>query len=325
MVAFAQEAQRVGAPLIALGTTFIIASVIRECASEELKQEILPRVLDGEILIVLGYSEPNAGSDVASVSTKATWDGDEWVIDGQKMFTTNAHVATHAFMLCRTDPSLPKHRGLTTFLVPLDQSGVTISPVQTLGGERTNITFYDGVRVPDRFRVGEVNGGWATMNVALVFERGGGGSTTLPETGPLLSDAVAWAAEPDPVTGRRRLDDPRIRERLARVAIDDEVAKLLDLRVRWLAARGGQPQVEGSMSKLFESEALVDAASELQDMLGPAGVLREAAPGAPAAGELEHAFRHACVTTIYGGTSEVQRGIIAERALGLPRARPRVS
>src|SRR5690606_11289616 len=148
-----------------------IAGVIRAIGTERQRAEILPLALRGEILIVLGFTEPECGSDVASAATRAVRDGDEWVINGQKMFTTNAHVADYVFLLARTDPDLPKHKGLTTFLVPLDQPGVSIQPVMTMSGERTNITFYDGARVHGDLRIGEVNGGWDAMGVALTLER----------------------------------------------------------------------------------------------------------------------------------------------------------
>src|SRR5690606_9817 len=130
----------------------------------------LPDLLRGDALVCLGYSEPDAGSDVAAVATRAVADGDEWVVDGQKMFTTMAHEARYVFLLARTSTEASKHRGLTMFLVPLDAPGVTITPVRTLGGERTNITWYDGVRIPDRCRVGEVGDGWSVMHAALVYE-----------------------------------------------------------------------------------------------------------------------------------------------------------
>lgn len=321
MVAFAEEAQRCHAPMIGLNVTMMVSTVLRQCAGEELKQEIIPRVLAGELLFCLGYSEPDAGSDVASVKTRAVRDGDEWVINGQKMFTTLAHEATHVFLLTRTNPSVPKHQGLTMFLVPLDSPGIEVRPVHTLGGERTNITFYSDVRVPDRMRVGEVDDGWGTMTVALTYERGGGGGAGGPEALEVLDHAVRWAQRHDG-SGDRPIDDPLVKERLGRMAVEGEVARLLDLRVRWIAASGERPGVEGSMSKLFSSELLVRAADELLDMLGPSGLLQHGEPAAPSDGWIEHSHRHAAVTTIYGGTSEVQRGIIAERGLGLPRGRP---
>jgi alkylation response protein AidB-like acyl-CoA dehydrogenase len=226
-------------------------------------------------------------------------DGDEWVIDGQKMFTTMAHEAAYVFLLARTSPDKPKHKGLTMFLVPTDAPGFSVTPVHTLGGERTNITWYDGVRVPDRCRVGDVDTGWSVMHAALVYERNG---ANWGEPHHLLDTVAAMVDR----------SDPTVAATLGRHAAHDEVGRLLLYRSAWLAAEGGLPLVEGSMSKLFQSEWFTAMASELLDLLGPDGTL---------SGFVEHAFRHSTVTTIYGGSSEVQRGIIAERGLGLPRSR----
>jgi alkylation response protein AidB-like acyl-CoA dehydrogenase len=312
MVAFDEEVARVGAPMDGWGTTELVARTLSIVGSDEQKQRIIPSALRGEILVCLGYSEPDAGSDVASVVTRAVRDGDEWVISGQKMFTTMAHESGYVFLLTRTNPDVPKHRGLTMFLVPLDTPGVEIHAVHTLGGERTNITFYNDVRVPDSARVGEVDGGWEVMTVALAFERN---PTANGEERRLLDRVLTWARE----TGA--LDDPAVRAALARVATETEAGRLLAYRMAWVAARGELPIVEGSKAKLFATESFQRASSELLDLLGPAGVLQHGEADAPVHGWVEHAFRHAVVTTIYAGSSEIQRSIIAERGLGLPRAR----
>ena len=243
-------------------------------------------------------------------------DGDEWVINGQKMFTTLAHEASYVLLLARTDPDVPKHKGLTMFLVPLDAPGVEITPVHTLGGERTNVTYYTDVRVPDRLRLGDVDNGWEVANVALAFERGGMGLT---ESDRMWRQTVEWAATAER-DGAPVIDDPLVRDRLARVAIANEVARLLAYRVSWVVASGGVPTIEGSMHKLFYAERFQTAVAELTDMLGPEGVLAHGADDAPVDGWVEHQYRHAPVTTIYGGTSEVMRNIIAQRGLGLPRS-----
>ena len=189
--AFAEELQRAGAPTYGVGTTLMIAGVIRHIGTEEQKRLILPPALAGEIIIVLGFTEPESGSDVAAAQTRAVRDGDQWIINGQKMFTTNAQEADYAFMLTRTNTEVPKHQGLTTFLVPLKQPGVEIREVRTISGERTNLTFYTDVRVDDGLRVGEVDGGWDTMAVGLTLERSG------PQGGQsfrLLAAMEHWAA-----------------------------------------------------------------------------------------------------------------------------------
>jgi alkylation response protein AidB-like acyl-CoA dehydrogenase len=253
---------------------------------------------------------------VAAASTRAVPNDEAhstWTINGQKMWTTLAHVAQHVLLLTRTDPDVPKHRGLTMFLVPLDTPGITVQAVHTVSGDRTNVTFYDDVIVGDECRVGDVNGGWRVMGVALALERGVMGGTALGEV--LWRAARAWAADAG------ALDRPRVREVLARTRIDVEVAWLLAQHTAWIAASGALPSVEGSMTKLFASETYQRAADEWQDVAGAPGLLDMDAPGSMADGLFERAARHAPLTTIYGGTSEIQRNNIAERHLGLPSTR----
>ncbi len=300
-------------------TTLMVIRTIDQVGTEEQKRTIIPAALGGTILIALGYSEPDSGSDAAAAKTRAVRDGEEWVINGQKMFTSTAQVCSHVFVLARTNPEVPKHKGLTMFLVPKDSPGFELQPVYTLGGQRTNATFYSDVRVPDSLRIGGVDEGWRVMRVALVHERGGGRSSA----GPTLAEkAAAWAMSTERPDGTTVYDDPRNRERLARIAVDEEVGRLLGERVRWMYTVGELPGVEGSMAKLFVNEAAQRHYADLLDLLGPEGVLQPGAAGAPLEGDLEAHFRSAVVGTIYGGASEIQREIIAERRLGLPRSRP---
>ena len=325
ILAFAEELQRAGAPTYAVGTTLMIAGVIRHIGTEEQKKLILPPALRGELIIVLGFTEPESGSDVAAAQTRAVRDGDQWIINGQKMFTTNAQEADYAFMLTRTNPEVPKHQGLTTFLVPLKQPGVEIRAVRTISGERTNLTFYTDVRVDDSLRVGAVDGGWDTMAVGLTLERAGphGGQSfrLLEAMERWAASPAATAASPADGNGRTHADDPTVRARLGRAAAENEVASLLARRSAWIQSTGGLPGVEGSMAKLFASEALTRQGGDFMDMLGPDGVRSQGDPTAVAGGTAEWALRFALGATTYGGTSEIQRNIIAQRGLGLPRAR----
>jgi alkylation response protein AidB-like acyl-CoA dehydrogenase len=312
-----QELYAAEAPIDGLNIAAMVGATLLLCGTEAQKADVLPRILAGEVMCCLGYSEPDAGSDVAAVATKAVRDGDGWVIEGQKMFTTMAHEAHYVFLLARTNPESPKHKGLTMFLVPMDTAGIEITPVDTMGGERTNITFYSDVRVPDSCRVGEVDAGWSVMHAALVYERN---SANWGEPDHLVEAVARWACA---AVGdaRRPFDDPLVRGSLARWSTELEVGRLLLFRSAWLSSRGEMPQVEGSMAKLHITEAFVRASSDLLDLLGPAGLLALGGEGAVLGGLVEHAFRHAVVTTIYGGSSEVQREIIAGRGLGLPRNR----
>ena len=313
-----QELYGSGAPIDGLNIASMVGATLLLRGTDEHRRDVVPRILAGEVMCCLGYSEPDAGSDVAAVATRAVRDGDGWVIEGQKMFTTMAHEAQYVFLLCRSNPDAPKHKGLTMFLVPMDAPGIEITPVETMGGERTNITFYSDVRVPDSCRVGDVDDGWSVMHAALVYERS---SANWGEPHHLVESVAAWALEARRADGTRPFDDPAVREALARWSTELEAGRLLLFRTAWLAAGGAMPQVEGSMAKLQITEAFVRAASELLDVLGADGLVPMGDPSAALGGLVEHAFRHAVVTTIYGGSSEVQREIVAGRGLGLPRTR----
>ena len=313
-----EELHRADAPTYATGTTRLVSKVIQHAGTEEQKREILPKALRGEIVMVLGFSEPEAGSDVAAAQTRAVRDGDEWVINGQKMFTTNAHIADYAFLLTRTNRDVPKHKGLTMFLVPLDQPGVEVQAVYTLSGERTNIVFYSDVRVADRWRLGAVDKGWEVITVSLQDEHSGGFGSRL---GRMLEDTERWAHETvDATTGRPRIEDPDVRARLARCATETEVSLLLQRRATWMAEQDMVPEAEGPMSKLLSSEAFERCAQDLTELVGPDALRSYFEPSAPVGGRIEHALRFSLGTTIYAGTSEVQRNIIAQRGLGLPRS-----
>lgn len=303
-------------PLITWGVTRLVASAVAEFGSEEVRTELLPRVARGEICFCLGYTEPDCGSDLAAVRTKAVRDGDEWIIDGQKMFTTGAHNSSHAFLLARTDPDTAKHKGLTMFLCPLE--GVEIRPVHTLGGERTNMVFFDEYRVPDSHRLGPVGEGWMVVSGPLAAEHGMRDQD--PETVPIDSPggmygqalavaynaSVEWAMTPAE-DGKRPIDDPLVRRRLASTALDVEVATV----------------TPGPMGRIVSAEFLIRDAETLENLLGPAGILPRGEAGSVGGGWIEYAHRFAQGTAIYGGSTDIHRNIIAEKFLGMPRSTPK--
>ena len=219
------------------GTSMLVARTLERVGTDAQRAEVVPRIHSGEILVCLGYSEPDSGSDVAAAKTRARRDGDEWVISGQKMFTTLAHESAYVFLLTRTNTDVPKHRGLTMFLVPMGSAGIEVRAMYSLGGERTNVTFYNDVRVPDAARVGEVDGGWDVMAVALAFERQPAANG---ETRRLFERALALARESGAI------DEPVVRDRLHRVAIDVEVGRLLGERL-W--SRGDSASCRSSRAR----------------------------------------------------------------------------
>lgn len=303
-----------GVSIHAQAVSNMVGQVAIRFGSEELKREIVPRLAAGEIISSLGYSEPASGSDIFAAETRAVRDGDDWIVNGQKMFTSGADLAHHVLLLTRTDPAAPKHKGITLFVVPLDQPGIEIHPVHTFQDERTNATFYTNVRVPDSYRVGPVDGGLSILAWALSLEQGGFGFV-----GPhrhALEAALAWAREADRGAGKA-IDDPRVLERLAAVAARSRVSYLLFWRSMWLKEEGIVDRAAGPMSKLFSSEAFLRDSNDLLDLVAPATLIR----GKDKFGRLELEARHSAATTIYGGTSEVQRSQVAEATFGLPKSR----
>jgi alkylation response protein AidB-like acyl-CoA dehydrogenase len=299
----------------AIGTTFIVAETVRRFGSEELKREVLPRIARGEAVCSLGYTEPASGSDVAAAQTRAVRQGDEWIINGQKMFTSGAHLSQYVFLLTRTDPAAAKHKGLTMFLVPIDTPGIEVQPIHTISDERTNATYYSNVRVPDRYRVGPVNGGWSVLHAALDMEHGGGGGGMGAEHRKLAERAAAWAMQ------NGRWSDPRVRERLGFVAARAHVNRLLCAQSLWCGIEGRPNRGEGPMCKLFMAEAWIEDAADMMDLCAPDSILKTGTDGAAGDGEIELAYRHSTALAIYGGSSEIMRSIVAQVVLGMPRSR----
>ena len=317
LAALFAELERAGAPYDGLSNVVMVSSVLAHVGNDMIRAEVLPRLLSGEAMVCLGYTEPDSGSDVAAARTRAVHEGDGWRIDGQKMFTSVAEEADWIFLLTRTSGEGPKHAGLTFFLVPMDTPGISLQAVRTLPGKRVNVTFLDGVRVGDEWRVGAVDGGWQVMLVALSFERGLAGGVRDAER--LLRVTEEFARRVPPEGGGPPIRDPVVRERLVRLAIDTEVADLLAGRAAWVAASGRLPGTEGAAARLFASESFTRAASWAIDLAGTEGLVQSPERGGRIDGFFEHCYRLAPGTTLAGGTSEIQRNLIAQRGLGLPR------
>ncbi len=314
---FELEIARARTPWYHWGTTSAVARLVQQFGAPELAGKVVPGVLSGEIRLCLGYTEPEGGSDVATCKTRAVRDGSAdgaWVINGSKMFTSNAQNSRYVFLLTNTDPEGPKHKNLTMFLVPLDSPGIEIQGVRTLDGDRTNIVYYSDVRVDDFYRIGEVNGGWTVMRSALDSEHGivdpedhglqhiaamAGHGDVMAEVVDTVA-AIVGRAGPD---GRRPLDDDSVKYRLGRSFARMEAAL----------------STPGMFGRVAIAQTMRDISGDMMDILGPASALPTDAHGSASDGAAEHLYRLALPLGIYGGTLEVFRNMIAQHELKLGR------
>jgi len=305
-----------GGPQIGKGVGIIGKTLIRH-GNETLKEEFLPKILRNEVEFAVGYSEPNAGSDAASMQLKATKVDGGWSLNGQKTWTTSAHFAEWYWVGARTDTTVAKHAGITLFLVPIDQPNITVNAIWTMGDERTNEVFLNDVFVPDEFVVGEVNRGFQYISEALDLER-----FTMFTFSPIAQrfDLLVEYVKTTKRDGKLLKDDPVIRQRLAQLATQLEVARVMGLKFLFEAGKGGAaPTAEASEYKLYATELSRRLANAAMDIAGPGSQLRVKTPEAPMAGRSESTYRYTVIDTIGGGASEIQKNIIARRKLGLPK------
>src|SRR3954454_17880536 len=304
-----------GAPAIDL-TASAVAPTIMRFGTDEQKARWLPAILSGEVECAIGYSEPSAGSDLASPLTAAGRDGDSWVINGEKLWNTGAEFAKHEWLVVRTDPEAPKHKGLSVLMVPIDSPGVTVQPILTWGGIRTNAVFFDDVRVDEDHVIGEPGEGWRYVTTALDFERASIGVTGGLRR--LYDEALRYVATRSeggaPLSAR--ID---VRHALAELIAEIELARLLNYRAAWMVDQRLMPNAEASMTKVVTTELQAKLAAAVLDIAG-ADASGASAPEQPFAVTLAlHMYRQAPYLRFGGGTNEIQRDIIAQRGLGLPR------
>ena len=301
-----------------VGYTMVGPTILRR-GSEELKKEFLPKIIDGEIEFCLGYTEPNAGSDLASMQMRAVEDGEFYVINGQKTFNTECHYSEYHWLAARTDfsPDIPKYKGISLFIVDMDSPGVTVRPLWTMSGERTNEVYYDDVRVPKSRMVGEKNKGFYYMMEALGSERN---QVFVPvRLLPILDDLIRYAKETE-YNGNPLSDDPLIRDKIAQAAIELEVGSLLADHSRWLESNHLPMNYEPEVTKVFTSELEQRLINIAMQILGLYSQLTENSKWVPLRGRISWYYLHSFMTTIGAGTSEVGRSVIAQRGLGLPRS-----
>ncbi|MGB2695924.1 MAG: acyl-CoA dehydrogenase family protein [Dehalococcoidia bacterium] len=285
--------------------------------TEEQKQRFLPPIVSGEAVWCQGFSEPGAGSDLASLETSAVEDGDTFVVNGSKIWTSFAHFAQWMILLARTDTDAPKHKGISYFLLDMKTPGVTVRPlVDMLGRHQFNQVFFDNVRVPRDCLLGEQNRGWYVATSTLDFERSG--IARVIGSYRNYESLVDYARETKR-EGRSLLAEPLVRHALAELKIEFEVGRLLSYRVAWMQGQSIVPNYEASVSKMYGSELAQRLANVGMRLLGLGGQLDPASPWAPLRGRFESLYIGAAALTIAAGTSEVQRNIVAGRGLGLPR------
>jgi alkylation response protein AidB-like acyl-CoA dehydrogenase len=306
------EKRRAHVPWVTWGTTAMVARSVARFGSKELQDEVLPGVFSGQVRLCLGYTEPEGGSDIATCKTRAVRDGNGWIINGSKMFTTGAHNCQYVFLITNTDPDAAKHKSLTMFLVPLNSPGIEIQGIRTVDGDRTNIVYYSDVRVEDKYRLGDVNGGWTVLREPLNTEHGAVAAapdglqdlSIMMHQAGFMADALdkvaAKATERDP-NGRSLIDDSSVAYRLGRSAARIEAA---------LSA----PSIFGRVAL---AQTMRDVSPDLMDLLGTASTLPVGTDGAADDGASEYVYRFAPLVGIYGGTLEVFRNMIAQYMLGL--------
>ncbi|MGJ8685981.1 MAG: acyl-CoA dehydrogenase family protein [Spongiibacteraceae bacterium] len=316
---FVEEVMRVGYPFPFL-TTESVGPQLAEHGNEWQKREIVPKILAGECLIAIGYSEANAGTDLASLKTSAVKTDGGWLINGQKMWTSLAHFSDYVWLACRTDPDAAKpHKGISMFLVPTNDPGWSCSPVHTLGGVRTNATFYDNISVPDDAVVGELHAGWKLITGQLNRER-----LSLVNFGPtaeMFNAVVKWAQQYELPAGGKLIDEPWVQMNLAKVRAGVESLKLLCYKQAWAMTEGKLEMADASAAKVYGSEFFIEVYRLLGEVIGQASLIhRETEDADPIASRIERLYRTASIITFGGGTNEIQRDIISAAGLWMPRA-----
>ena len=314
---FAEEMAYHRAPGRDRFATNMLAPVLMIYGTEEQRRHYLPPIARGEVQWCQGYSEPGAGSDLASLQTRAVEDGDDFVINGTKIWTSQAHRADHMMVLTRTDPDAPKHRGISFLLADMNAEGIEVRPIVNMANLHSfNMVTFDNVRVPKGNLVGELNRGWYVGATLLDFERSGVESSAGCRR--TLEELVEFAKDNNR-NGTPMVDDPLVRHRLADLAVEVEVSRLISYEIAWMQGQGQVPNKEASMGKLFGTELQQRVARTGMSLLGMHGQLEPGSKYAPLQGRIERDYLRSVSASILAGTSEIQRNIIATRGLGLPR------
>ncbi len=311
------ESMRAGAPVPML-TINTVGPTIMNFGSEEQKKFFVPKILAGEIHFCIGYSEPGAGTDLAALRTKAERDGDEYIINGQKMWTSLASDADYIWLAARTDPEVKKNKGISLFVLPMNTTGIKVLPIQVMGETDINQTFFEDVRIPASYRVGEENEGWKLITTQLNHER-----VTLCSSGMVeraLNDTRSWAQETRLADGTRVIDQEWVQISLARVHSRLEFLRLINWKIAWASTQGALSPADASATKVYGTEFYLEAFRSLMEIIGQHSYLKNDAPGSVLQARLEHSYRGLIILTFGGGTNEIQRDLIAVFGLNMPLA-----
>lgn len=312
------EARRAGAP-IPFVTINTVGPALMQLGTEEQKKKFLPGILAGDVHFAIGYTEPDAGTDLAALTTSAVRDGDHYVVNGTKIFTSGADDADYIWLACRTDPEAPKHKGISILIVDTKLEGFSANPIHIINGGYTCMSYYENVRVPVDMVVGEENLGWKLITLQLNHERVGlaaFGNSALR----LLNEIIDWAKETEAEDGGRVADKQWVQMALAEAYALLDAVKVMNWKMAWTLETGDPDPAQSAGSKVLGTEAVLDVYRLLLDVLGSVGTLKEGSPGAVIQGALEHDLRLATVNTYGGGVNEVQRELVAMLGLGMPRA-----
>ncbi|MFE7624979.1 acyl-CoA dehydrogenase family protein [Streptomyces sp. NPDC057509] len=309
---FFDEVQRAGLPFPFV-TVNTVGPTLMAHGSEEHRKRFLPGILSGDIVFAIGYTEPGAGTDLASLTTRAVRDGDAYVVDGSKIFTSGANTADYVWLAARTDPDAPKHKGISILIVPTSDDGFSWSPIRTVGGMTVTATYYSGIRVPAGDVVGAVDGGWRLITAQLNHERIG--LAALGGRMIQLWERVLDLAREDGTAGI-----PWVRAEFARTYARLEAMRLMNWKMTAAVAANTLTGADAGAAKVYGTETHIDVQRGLTQILGAAGRIRPESPGAALAGQVEQLSRQGIVNTFGGGVNEVLRDMVATQGLGLPRA-----
>ncbi len=313
-----EEALLAGAP-VPFVTINTVGPAIMDHGTEEQKKRFLPGIAAGELHFCIGYTEPTAGTDLASLRTSAVKQGDNYIVNGNKLFTSAAEAADYVWLAARTDPEAPKHKGISILVVDTKDPGFSFGPVETVGSVRTNVSYYTDVKVPTDMIIGVENGGWRLITSQLNHERVG-----LAAWGAhgwkLFDRALQWAREVRP-NGKRAIDSPSVQRNLAEVYTQLEAMRIMNTRMAWQLDQGDLSPVFPSAIKVYSTEILLEICKKLMDVIGPEALVNADSVGTVLLGDLEHEHRRALINTFGGGVVEVLRGLVATHGLGLPQHR----